>query len=290
MKRDLTSSIFDELFSAPPPPRPTKNYETNQTKFKSSDDTWSLELLGKNDWSPRKKRLRNEFFSVVIDNNRNFEWIFLLKNKYAQSITDAFSQIIKTWKRQPTLLETDDGTQNLNKSFNDSLNNKNDKIGSRDTSLGAVFAECYNKSIRNLLKKPVFEKGNSDWRFDLPSVTEIYFNTHYSSTKMTPIQVSIKNNEEIVFKNLQDRRKKHKPQFHLGQLFRTVDTEKVFSNSECTNWSYIIYTLVEVINDTILSYRNKIINQKKNNETSLRSTNITLYENNQVMEKLKKIQ
>ena len=46
------------------------------------------------------------------------------------------------------------------------------------------------KTIRNSIKKPVFEKGIADWLNELPSVVKKYNNTIHSSTKMTPNQAS----------------------------------------------------------------------------------------------------
>ena len=92
-----------------------------------------------------------------------------MKNKYAQSITDAFSQIIKTSRRKPNLPETDDGKEYVNKIFCETLNNHNIKRYSRNTALGAVFAERFRRTLRNLLKKPVFLAGNADWFSELPS-------------------------------------------------------------------------------------------------------------------------
>ena len=43
------------------------------------------------------------YILVVVDNFSKFGWTIPLKNKYAQSITDAFSQIIKTSRRKPNL-------------------------------------------------------------------------------------------------------------------------------------------------------------------------------------------
>ena len=81
------------------------------------------------------------YILVVIDNFSNFCWTIPLKNKYAQSITDAFSQIVKSSKRKPNLLETEDGKEYVNKIFNDFLNKHNIKRNSRNTALGAVFAD-----------------------------------------------------------------------------------------------------------------------------------------------------
>ena len=114
------------------------------------------------------------FILVVIDKVIKFGWTISLKNKYEQSITDAFSQSIKTSRRKPNLLETDDGEEFVNKIFSEFLNNHNINRYSRNTALGAVFAERFNRTIRNILKKPVFEKGSADWIGELSSVTKQY--------------------------------------------------------------------------------------------------------------------
>ena len=46
------------------------------------------------------------------------------------------------------------------------------------------------RTLRILLKKPIFLVGNADGLSKLPSVTKNYNNTIHSSTKMTPIQAS----------------------------------------------------------------------------------------------------
>ena len=99
-----------------------------------------------------------------------------MKNKYAQSITDTFPQIVKSSKRKPNRFETDNGKEYVNTIFNEFLNNHNIKRFSRTTALGAVFAERFKRPIRNLLKKPVFEKGNANWISKLPSVTKLLNN------------------------------------------------------------------------------------------------------------------
>ena len=178
------------------------------------------------------------YIFVVIDNFSIFGWTIPVKNKYAQSIADSFSQIIKTSRRKPNLLETVDGKEYVNKNFNEFLNNHNIKRYSTNTTFGAVFAERLNRTIRNLLNKPVFEKGNADWLNELPSVIKQYNNTIHNSTKMKPIDASKKSNEKLVYSNLQDKRKILNPKYKLGQLVRTADIKRVFNKGDSTNWSY----------------------------------------------------
>ena len=72
---------------------------------------------------------------------------------------------------------------------------------------------------------------------------------------MTPIQAYMKKNEKIVFSNPRNKREKPKPKYQLGQLVRTADNKRVHSKSDTTTWSCNLYTINEVLHDTISSYR-----------------------------------
>ena len=102
---------------------------------------------------------------------------------------------------------------------------------------------------------------------------------------MTPIQASLKKNEGFVYKNLLDKRKKVSPKFQINDLVRTADLKKTFSKGDTTNWSYRLYKITEIINDTIPSY--KIDNLKERyKESLLKKTDLTMKENKSVMKEL----
>ena len=123
MKKDITKILIDEIYSSPP----KNNYPTNKTVIKSINGTWSSDLLDMNDYGIKNIE-GYRYILVVIDNFSKFVRTITLKNKYAQSITDAFSQLAKSSKRNPNLLETDDGKEYVNEIFNEFLNNHNIKI------------------------------------------------------------------------------------------------------------------------------------------------------------------
>ena len=131
-------------------------------------------------------------------------------------------KLIKS-KRKPNLIVTDRGKEFYNSIFQNFLNNNNVKHYSRNTFLGAVFAERFNRSIRDLLKKPLFEKGDGNWIDVLPTITKQYNNRVHSSTKITPIQAPLEKNEGYVYKNLSDKRKKSKPKFQVNDFVRVAD-------------------------------------------------------------------
>ena len=173
-----------------------------------------------------------------------------------------------------------------NNIFQDFLNKNNIKLYSRNSSYGAVFAERFNRTISDLLKKIVFEQGDAKWVDILPTITKQYNKKVHSSTKLTPIQASLKKNEGYVYKNLLDKRKKIKPKFQLNDLVRTADLWKTFSKSDTTNSVTLCIKLQKNFNDTIPSY--KIDNLKERyNESSLKKTELSMKENKDVMKKLK---
>ena len=272
--------FINEIYSKPP----KKYYATNKTDVYHIDDTWSLDILDLKDYGSENNR-RYRYVLVVIDNFSKFGWTSPLKNKNAQTIKDSFEKIIISSKRKPNLIESDRGREFYNNIFQDFLNKNNIKIYSRNSSYGAVFAERFNRTIRDLLKKIVFEQGDGNWIDVLQTITKQYNNRVHSSTKLTPIQASMKKNEGFVYKNLLDKRKKIKPKYEIGNLVRTADLKRTFLKSDTTNWSYKLYKLTEIINDTIPSYRLDNLPERYN-ESLLKKTELTMKENNSVMKKL----
>ena len=102
---------------------------------------------------------------------------------------------------------------------------------------------------------------------------------------MTPTQASLKKNEGYVYKNFLEKRKKVKPKYEIGDLVRTADLKKTFSKGDTTNWSYKLYKIKEIINDTIPSYKIDNLSERYN-ESLLKKTNLRMKENNSIMKKL----
>ena len=280
MKKDLTKIFIDEIYDNPP----KKIYQSNKTIVKSIDDTWSADLLDLVDYGVKNNR-GYRYILVIIDNFSKYGWAIPLKNKYASTIKDSFNQIITNSKRKPNLIETDEGKEFANKIFETYLKSQNIKRYSRYSSKGAVFAERFNRTIRNLLKKPVFENGDANWIDIIDSIIKKNNNTVHSSTKMTPIQASKVTNQKKVLNNLQDKRSTQKPKFKLGDLVRTADIDSTFAKGDTTNWSNKLYMITEVFHETIPTYHIDFLPERYN-QSILKKSKLTLSKNDQVMSKL----
>ena len=102
---------------------------------------------------------------------------------------------------------------------------------------------------------------------------------------MTPIQASLKKNEVYVYKNLLDKRNKIKPKYEIGDLVRTADLKKTFSKGDTTNWSYKLYKITEIVNDTFPSYHIDNLPERYNGAL-LEKTELSMKEKDSVMKKL----
>ena len=74
------------------------------------------------DYGPKNNR-GYRYILVIIDNYSKFGWTIPLKNKYAQSLIEAFSEFFKSSKSKPNLFETGDGKENVFEIFNELTNN-----------------------------------------------------------------------------------------------------------------------------------------------------------------------
>ena len=206
VQKDLIKIFVDEIYSKPR----LRNYPTNKIIYNHIDEIWSVGLADMIDYKISNNKGFRYIF-IVNDNFSKYSWALPLKNKYSQSITNEFSNILTTSKRKPLKIESDRGGEFYNSKFQNFLKSKNIHHFSRYTDKGPSIAERVIRTVRNLLKKPVFLAGNADWISELPSIVKQYNNTIHNSIKMTPNQASKKVNEKKVYSNLKDKRDKQQP-------------------------------------------------------------------------------
>ena len=152
-KKDNIKIFIDEIYSK----ASKKIYETNKIIYNHIDEKWSIDLAGFSDY----KALNNKGFRyifVILDNFSKYLWAIPVKNKYNQTITQEFSNILATSKRSPGKTESDRGAEFYNSFFQNYLKGKKIHHYSCFTDRGHSIAERVIRTIRNLLKKPVFEK------------------------------------------------------------------------------------------------------------------------------------
>ena len=165
--KDKIKIFIDEIYSKPP----LRNYPTNKIIYNHIDEIWSIDLADMIDYKISNNKGYRYFF-IIIDNFSKYLWAIPLKNNYSQTITNEFSNILTTSKRKLLKIESDRGTEFYNSLFQNFLKLKNIHHYSRYTDKGPSIAERVIRTVRNLLKKPIFLAGNANWISELPSVVK----------------------------------------------------------------------------------------------------------------------
>ena len=120
-----------------------------------------------------KKNHNYGYILVEFDHFNIFVWTLPSKTFNAQIRKDSGKKFISS-KGKRKLIETDRGREIYSSIFQSFLNIINTEAYSSNSSLGAVFAESFKGNFRNLLKRPVFERGESSWIDVIPTITKQY--------------------------------------------------------------------------------------------------------------------
>ena len=143
INKDLTKTFIDEIYSTPP----KKNSPTNERVYNNIDEIWSIDLADFSD-SKTSNNKGFRYIFIIIDNFSKYLWAIPLKNKYSQTITDEFSNILTISKRKPVKIESDRGSEFYNSIFQNFLKSKNIQHYSRFTDKGPTIAEGVIRTVQ----------------------------------------------------------------------------------------------------------------------------------------------
>ena len=135
---------------------------------------------------------------LVLKKNREIRYVLVFcqtfveqlpSEKKAQTKTHSLQNILNSSRSQSNSIKTDHVNEFVNKLFTKLSKIYSFKRYSRFTFIWAVSAERFKETIRDLLKKHVFEKGNDNWINVLPTLTKKYNNRCHSLTKINQSEI-----------------------------------------------------------------------------------------------------
>ena len=101
-----------------------RKYPTNKIVYDHIDEIWSIDLADMIDYRTSNNRGYRNIFTLIDIFSKN-NWAIPVKNKNSQTITQDFSNILKTSKRSPFKLESDRGKEWYNSFLQNFLKSKN---------------------------------------------------------------------------------------------------------------------------------------------------------------------
>lgn len=159
------------------------------------DQQWQADLI---DVQQLKKS--NDGFAyllTVIDVLSKYAWCLPLKNKTGPVLVEGFKHIFDQG-RKPHKLQTDKGTEFLNKNFQKFLKQEGvDFIVTENEDIKASIVERFNRTLKEKLWRYFTRKNTLRFVEVLPRLVHAYNRSFHRSIKRTPAEVNTDNQEDV---------------------------------------------------------------------------------------------
>lgn len=181
-----------------------------------------------------------------------------IKNKSAESVTDAFRKILSTQSDPPSNLQTDEGKEFFNRTFKALM--LENKINHYHTYNRETKASVIERAIRTIKQRiyRYFTHSNTSRYVDiLPDIVSSYNNSKHNTLGIAPNQVN-QQNQEVVWQTIytKDDPLTLNKKSHLlpGQRVRISKYSTVFAKSYLPVWSEEIFYIHSVKETTPIVY------------------------------------
>ena len=239
------------------------NFTRRKVISNNIDHIWGIDLITMIKYSKQNKNYK--YILTVIDFFSKYSWCYPLKTKKSEEIINSFNDIFKKFKRKPTMIQSDEGTEFSNNKTQTFFKNNNIKwYHTYNRDIKCSICERYNRTILNKIYKNFTLNNNTIWINDLDKLVNEYNNSYHRSIKMKPIDASLKVNENIVRNNLYNfKYTNKKSKFLIGDKVRVSLLKNTFEKSYTSNWSQEIFIIYDIKKSNVHYYLLKDLNGEK---------------------------
>ena len=195
-----------------------------------------------------KKNKGYKYILSVIDIFSKYGWMIPLKDKTGKSVAKALESIT----RKPEKIWVDKGKEFYNKDVKFELY-------STENEEKSSVVERWNRIMKEKMFK-YFSANNTNKYIDvLQDLVEQYNNTVHSTTKMTPVEASLKKNEPKVYLNSYGivTANVSTPKFKVGDRVRITIKKNTFEKGYTPRWTEEVFTISTVQPTQPVTYKIK---------------------------------
>ena len=232
-----------------------RRYKRSRVIVPGKDAQFQADLVDVQSLSRYNKGFK--YLLTCIDIFSKYAWVIPLKNKQGQELVKAFRNIISSG-RKPIKLQTDKGTEFLNRQFQKFLRDNNIHFFTVNSGLKASVVERFNRTFKNKMYKYFTAKNTLSYIDVLPQLVSSYNNTYHRSIKMKPSQVT-KANEAKVWETLygNDIDKRVRFKFEVGDRVRISKVRRMFEKSYLPNFTEEMFTIYKRLARQVPVYKLK---------------------------------
>ena len=188
------------------------------------------------------------YLLVIIDCFTKYIWLYPLKDKKCQSVSDKFKDLFNEIDELPKKIQTDKGSEFLCPQVRKLFDEYNIFHYITNSDRKASIAERVIQTIKNLLYKMMDNSEDLNWVYHLPDVRKKYLSSYHRTIKMTPTEGELDINQFELRSEAHKRYGRHKIEkkrkFKVGDKVRIAGYRTVFKRSfwqDYTDEHFIIY-------------------------------------------------
>lgn len=187
-----------------------------------------------------------KFLLMIIDTFSKYGWMEKLNTKTGKEVAEAFKRIFK--ERVPGKIWVDKGKEFYNKDVKALFDKHGIEMYSTENEEKSSVVERWNRTMKEKMFK-YFSANNTRKYIDvLDRMLKQYNNTKHSTIRMTPVQASMKRNENKVWKNLYPDQPsvRKKPKFSVGDRVRIAKKKGTFEKGYTPRYTEEVFTVSAV--------------------------------------------
>lgn len=225
--------------------RVVRNFPRRKTLSKGIDYQWQADLVVM--IAIKKENKNFMYILTVIDVFSRYAWAVPIKTKGSENVLKAFESILIKDERMPQKLQTDKGTEFLNKNFLGFLQKNKIHHFTTDQDPKASLVERFNRTLKERMFEFFSYFSTLNYVRVLPDLMESYNDRIHSVIKMAPSEVN-KKNESRVFetqygKYLRKKRKLFK--FKYKDAVRIPKAKDPFTKGYKRGWTREVFFIAD---------------------------------------------
>ena len=216
------------------------------------DEQWTANLIEVINIAKYNRGYR--YLLTVVDVFSKHAWVQPVKTKTCKAVTEAMTKILKG-SRKPVRLQTDDGKEFYNKTFQELMKQKDIHHFSTSGNTKASVVERFNRTLKQRLYRYFTVQNTLNFVPVFQDLVRGYNRSYHRSIKRAPDQVTLANSEEVWETLYGKKGKFKKPQFKVGDRVRLNKKFRVFKKGYLPGWTEEVFVIRRVKNGKVPTYK-----------------------------------
>lgn len=234
-----------------------KKFPTLPVLVFSVNEQWVADLIETQNIAKQNRGTR--YLLTVIDVLSKYAWVEPLKKKTGQAVTEAFAKILKrSGKRKPQQLQTDDGKEFYNQTFQAFMKREGIHHFSTSGDTKASVVERFNRTFKERLYRYFTIHNTLNFLPILPELVRGYNRSYHRTIGTSPEKVTTENEADVWNRMYAKRFKKKrssKPSFRVGDRVRLNKKYRTFQKSYLPGWTEEVFIVRDVRRVPIPTYK-----------------------------------